>query len=74
MLLRFIGLMNLMFILACLINTQRKEPNLSDFVRENNIECWFAIGYLLTDFFRTWYDERYHKILRVSDQKGKSVQ
>ena len=59
MLLRLVGLVNLIFILSSLINFQGRESNFgSIFVQIFDLDFHWDI--LQTDFFQTWYDDRHH--------------
>ena len=62
-LLILIDLMNLIHILSNPMNIQGREPTCI-ILSENNSR-WLATGYLLTDFFRTWSDDREQFILHV---------
>ena len=57
--LRLVGVMNLMLFLSPTFSIQGREPYLCDLTFKKN-EYWFLVTHLLTDFVQTWYDDRDH--------------
>ena len=61
MLLRLVGIVNLIVILSRLYNIQGREPCLCDFDKKNL--PWLVFRHLPTNFFQTWYNDRNHLAL-----------